>query len=132
VLTSQSATSPTYPGYFLQERSKIPKSIKKIYFITVAILMTNNDETMEVLNGTTIFWLIALGLVVAGLTKLVLWSKGADLKLNLLFGVTGSILLGSISIVLQMPGSFLFAMLGSLSILFILNVFLIQEGKAHT
>lgn len=86
---------------------------------------------MEVLNGTTIFWLIALGLVVAGLTKLAIWSRGANLKLNLLFGVAGSLILGSSSMMLQMPGSFVFAMLGSLSILFILNVFLMHEETAH-
>ncbi|SMO81813.1 hypothetical protein [Fodinibius sediminis] len=86
---------------------------------------------MEVLDGTTIFWLLALGLLVGGVVKLVMWNTTVDLIYNLAAGVVGSILVGGLTVALDLPGGMLFAFLGSLSILFILNVFHMQSQKAH-
>ncbi|NGP87542.1 hypothetical protein [Fodinibius halophilus] len=86
---------------------------------------------MEVLDGTTIFWLIALGMVVGALAKLAMWDTTIDMVPNLAAGVAGSLVMGGVTVSLQLPGGFLFAMLGSLSILFILNVFHQQSEEVH-
>lgn len=81
---------------------------------------------MEVLDGATIFWLISLGLLTGGITKAALGQKGVKLVPNLIAGVLGSFIVGCIAVFLQFPGSLIFALLGSISILFILNVFHLQ------
>lgn len=86
---------------------------------------------MEVFDGTTIFWLVALGLVVGAITKAFLGNKGVELTTNLAFGVIGSVIVGGIGIGLGLPGSLVFALLGSISILFITNVFHLQPEHAE-
>ena len=86
---------------------------------------------MEVLDGETIFWLIALGMVVGAVVKLAMWNTTVDLVPNLAAGVAGSLVVGGITVALNLPGGLLFAMLGSLSILFILNVFHQKSEATH-
>lgn len=86
---------------------------------------------MEVLDGTTIFWLIAIGMVAGAITKVSLWKNGVELIPNLIAGALGSVVVGGLGIALELPGSLLFALLGSLSILFILNVFHLQAEASH-
>lgn len=86
---------------------------------------------MEELNGTMIFWFIALGLVAGAIVKVSIWKQGVELVPNLGFGVAGSVIVGSMAIVIGMPGSLVFSFLGSLAILFILNVFHLQSEEQH-
>lgn len=86
---------------------------------------------MEVLDGATIFWLIAIGMVAGAITKVSIWKKGVELVPNLVMGVIGSVVVGSLGIVMQFPGSLVFGFLGSLAILFILNVFHLQPEVDH-
>lgn len=86
---------------------------------------------MEALNGTLLFWFISVGLLVGALTKVLLWNRGVKLVTNLVGGVLGAIVVGAISIFLEFPGSLVFALMGSISILFILNVFHAQSEPAH-
>ncbi len=86
---------------------------------------------MEVLDAATIFWFFALGLLAGGLTKIALGKMGVSLVPNLITGVIGSIVVGSVAIIFQFPGSLIFALLGSISILFILNVFHLQPEANH-
>lgn len=86
---------------------------------------------MEALDGTTIFWLFALGMLTGGAVKLVMWNTSVSLISNLAAGVGGSIIVGGLTVALQLPGGLLFAFLGSLAILFILNVFHIEGQEAH-
>lgn len=86
---------------------------------------------MEVLDGTTIFWLITIGMTAGALTKFALWSEGVGLVSNLTAGVIGSVVVGSICIILEFPSSMIFAVLGSIAILFILNVFHLQPESTH-
>lgn len=86
---------------------------------------------MDVLDGTTIFWLFALGLLVGGAVKLVMWNTTVNLASNLAAGAMGSVVVGALTAALQLPGGLLFAFVGSLAILFILNVFHMQSQKAH-
>jgi uncharacterized membrane protein YeaQ/YmgE (transglycosylase-associated protein family) len=86
---------------------------------------------MEVLDGTTIFWFIAIGLIAGAITKVSLWDKGVELVSNLIAGIIGSVVVGSICVMLELPGSIIFAVVGSVSILFILNVFHLQPEASH-
>lgn len=85
---------------------------------------------MVVLDGTTIFWLIAIGMVVGAVAKLAMWNTTIGLVPNVVAGIMGSVVVGGVMVLFDLPGGFLFAMLGSVSILFMLNVFYQQrEGK---
>lgn len=86
---------------------------------------------MDVLDGTTIFWLIAIGMVAGAITKLLIWNKGVELVPNLIAGVIGSVVVGIISVSLEFPASLAFAFVGSIAILFILNVFHLQPEATH-
>jgi hypothetical protein len=86
---------------------------------------------MEVLDGTTIFWLIAIGMVAGAIVKVGIWNDGVELVPNLIGGVIGSLVVGSISIALEFPGSLVFAFMGTLAILFIMNVFHLQPEASH-
>lgn len=82
---------------------------------------------MENLDGVTLFWLITLGMVLGATAKVVMGKKGLKIMTNIVAGVLGTVIIGSIGIELQIPGSMLFGVLGGLSILFIANVFFLQE-----
>lgn len=87
---------------------------------------------MENLDGTTLFWLITLGLIIGSTAKVVMWNKGLTITTNILAGVLGTVIVGGIGIELQVPGSMMFGVLGGLAILFISNVFFLQEEhEAH-
>lgn len=87
---------------------------------------------MENLDGATFFWLITLGMLAGASAKVVMGNKGLKLMTDLAFGILGTVIVGALGIQLQMPGSMLFGVLGGLSILFIANVFFLQEEhEAH-
>lgn len=86
---------------------------------------------MEVLDGTTIFWLLALGMVVGAVTKLAMYNTTIGLVANVLSGIMGSIVVGSIMIAMNLPFGLVFAFLGSLGVVFIVNVFHVEGQKAH-
>ncbi len=87
---------------------------------------------MENLDGTTLFWLITVGMVIGSAAKVVMWNKGLTITTNILAGVLGTVIVGGIGIELQVPGSMMFGVLGGLAILFIANVFFLQEEhEAH-
>lgn len=86
---------------------------------------------MEELNGTMIFWLIALGMVAGAITKVSIWKQGVELVPNLIAGIIGALVVGSVAVFIDLPGSLVFAFLGSLSILFILNVFHLESDEEH-
>lgn len=86
---------------------------------------------MEVLDGTTIFWLLALGMVVGAVTKLAMYNTTIGLVPNVLSGIIGSIVVGAITVALDLPFGLLFAFMGSLGVVFIVNVFHIEGQKAH-
>lgn len=86
---------------------------------------------MDVLDGATIFWLITLGMVLGAASKLIMWKTTVDLIPNIAAGIAGSLTVGGITVALSLPGGLLFAMLGSISILFILNIFHQKTEDVH-
>lgn len=86
---------------------------------------------MEVLNGETIFWLIALGMLIGAIMKLVMWRTQIGIVSNMIAGVAGTLIVGAFMIELQLAGAILFSLLGGLTTLFILNVFYLKTEESH-
>lgn len=85
---------------------------------------------MEELSGVTIYWLISIGLLVGFVIDLVMMKRGISLIGNVLWGAIGSVIIGVIMIVLNVFGALIYAAVGSIAFLFLMNVFSFdQEHK---
>lgn len=78
---------------------------------------------MEQLNGELFFWFISQGLIVSYLLKLVYGNEGTNMVYNLVGGTLGSLVMGVLSVVMGIYGSVIFAFLGNVTVLFLMNVF---------
>jgi len=87
--------------------------------------------TMEEINGATIFWLLSLGMVAGGLMKLFLGNdRGLGIITNIIGGMLGTLIVGILAIQVSVPGSLLLGLMGTMAILFLGNVFY-MEDDAH-
>lgn len=87
-------------------------------------LILNETETvMAGLSATAIFWFIALGLTVGWVFGYIIKSEGRSLKANITWGITGTLVIGTIGIWFGFGDALLFSFVGSLAVLFIANVF---------
>ena len=85
---------------------------------------------MEELNGVTIYWLISIGLLVGFVIDLIMMKRGISLIGNVIWGAVGSVIIGVIMIVLNVFGPLIYAAVGSIAFLFLINVFSFdQEHK---
>jgi hypothetical protein len=85
---------------------------------------------MEELSGVTIYWLISIGLLVGFVIDLVMMKRGISLIGNVVWGAVGSVIIGVIMIVLNVFGPLIYAAVGSIAFLFLINVFSFdQEHK---
>lgn len=78
---------------------------------------------MEELNGTTIYWLISIGLLIGYIMDLVMIKHGVGLIGNITGGVLGSVVIGVSVIAIGMYGPLVYAAIGSVTFLFLVNVF---------
>lgn len=78
---------------------------------------------MEELNAVTIYWLISIGLLVGYITDLAMIKRGIGTIGNIVWGAIGSVIIGVISILLNMFGPLIYAAIGSIAFLFLINVF---------
>lgn len=78
---------------------------------------------MEELNGVTIYWLISIGLFVGFVIDLVMIKRGIGMIGNVLGGALGSVIIGVSAIWLDMFAPLIFAAIGSIAFLFLINVF---------
>lgn len=78
---------------------------------------------MEELNGVTIYWLISLGLFIGFIIDILMIKQGIGMIWNLIWGAIGAIIFGVTAIQLNLFGPLIFASLGSVSFLFLINVF---------
>lgn len=86
---------------------------------------------MEELNGAVIFWLLTIGLLVGLIIKLIMGKRGLSLTGNVVFGAVGSILIGALSLKLELPGSMILGFVGCISVLFLTNVFSSHPQDVH-
>lgn len=78
---------------------------------------------MEELNGVTIYWLISIGLFVGFVIDLIMIKRGIGMIGNVIGGALGSVILGVTAIWLDMFAPLIFAAIGSIAFLFLINVF---------
>jgi uncharacterized membrane protein YeaQ/YmgE (transglycosylase-associated protein family) len=78
---------------------------------------------MEELNTVTIYWLISIGLLVGFIIDLVMIKRGIGMIGNIIGGAAGSIIIGVCSIFLNLYAPLIYAAIGSVAFLFLINVF---------
>lgn len=82
---------------------------------------------MEELNGVTIYWLISIGLLVGLFVEIFLMKRSIGLIRNAIWGAVGSVIIGVAMILLNMFSPLIYAALGSVAFLFLINVFSFEE-----
>jgi len=82
---------------------------------------------MEELNGVTIYWLISIGLFVGLCVEIFLMNRSIGLIRNAIWGAVGSVIIGVAMILLNMFAPLLYAALGTVAFLFLINVFSFEE-----
>jgi len=88
---------------------------------------------MEELNGVTIYWLISIGLLIGFFTDLMM-TRGVGLAGNLIGGVIGAVVIGVMFILMNLFAPLVYAALGTIAFLFLVNVFKIEpehKQEAH-
>ncbi len=85
---------------------------------------------MEELNGVTIYWLISIGLFVGFVIDIFLGRRGISLIGNLVGGAVGSVIIGVVMITLNVFGPLVYAAIGSIAFLFLLNVFSFEDSHS--
>lgn len=75
------------------------------------------------LSVTAFFWFITLGLVVGMIFGTILKNEGIPMYGNLAWGVTGAVASGVIGILFGQGDGLLFALIGTIAVLFLANVF---------
>ncbi|MEX0993909.1 MAG: hypothetical protein WD599_00170 [Balneolaceae bacterium] len=78
---------------------------------------------MEEFNTVTIYWLISIGLLIGFIIDLIMGRRGMHLFGNLVNGVVASVIIGLIAVYLDLFGALLFASVGTVSFLFLVNIF---------
>ncbi len=78
---------------------------------------------MEELNSVTIYWLISIGLLVGFIIDLVMIKRGIGMIGNIIGGAAGSVIIGICSIMLNLYAPLIYAAVGSVAFLFLINVF---------
>src|SRR5690625_2160201 len=81
---------------------------------------------MEELNGVTIYRLISIGMGVGLIADLVMRDKGNGQSPNILWGAGSSVVIGVSLITISILAPLIYEALGSLTVLFIVNVFSIR------
>jgi hypothetical protein len=90
---------------------------------------------MEELNAVTIYWLISIGLLIGFVMDIVMIKRGIGMIGNLIGGVVGSVAIGISVIIVGLFAPLVYAALGAIAFLFLVNVFSfhpedIQDVKA--
>jgi hypothetical protein len=78
---------------------------------------------METLSATTIFWLLVLGATTGWIVGYIMGQEGISLTSNVIWGTIGASLVGICALYVQISGVLIFALLGTLAMLFLANVF---------
>lgn len=84
---------------------------------------------MEEINAVTVYWLISIGLLIGYIMDLVMIKRGVGIKGNLIGGVMGSLIIGFSLISLNLHGPLIYASIGSVAFLFLINVFSFHQEE---
>lgn len=78
---------------------------------------------METFSITTILWLIASGAVIGYIVGIIMRKEGIGVDKNILWGMGSTVGIGGIFLLFELSGVMLYAFIGTLAFLFIVNVF---------
>lgn len=82
-------------------------------------------------TGEGIYFIFSVGLLVGFIVNLVMGDRGMSTIGNLVNGVVGALLVGGIALGFGLAGYLVYAALGTLLYLFIINVFSVHtEGES--
>jgi len=84
---------------------------------------------MTTLSATLIFWLIAQGMAIGAVYGMIIKSEGVTVPANTVWGMIGSVATGSIAVFLQLGDELLFAFVGTLAFLFLVNAFHLHHDE---
>ncbi len=87
---------------------------------------------MEELNLVTIYWLISIGLFVGLIVDLIMIKRGVGLIPNVISGAVGSVIIGVFMIELMVFGALIYAAVGTIAFLFLINVFSFDQEHDDT
>lgn len=88
-----------------------------------SIKYQNNTTRMEELNAVTIYWLISIGLLVGYVIDLVMIKRGIGMYGNIFWGAAGAVIIGVLLISFGLYAPLVYAAIGSIAFLFLINVF---------
>lgn len=86
---------------------------------------------MEELNSVTIYWLISIGLLIGYIIDLIMIKRGIGVIGNILWGATGSVIIGVTVISLELFAPLIYAAIGSVAFLFLINVFSFHTAEEN-
>lgn len=78
---------------------------------------------METLDGVVLYWFISVGLLIGMIFGWIIGSEGISVTGNVIWGAIGAVLMGLIGSIMGFGDGILFAALGTLILLFLVNVF---------
>ena len=84
---------------------------------------------MEELNLVTLYWLISIGLLIGFVIDLVMFKRGIGMIGNVAGGAVGSVIIGVAAIFLNLYAPLMYAAIGSIAFLFLVNVFSIHTSE---
>lgn len=78
---------------------------------------------MVELSATAYFWFISLGLTAGAIFGLIINREGTSLAANIIWGIVGAVITGTLGIIMGLGDGLLFALAGTMGVLFLANVF---------
>lgn len=84
---------------------------------------------MEELNAVVIYWLISIGLLVGFVVDLAMFKNGIGMISNVVWGAVGSVIIGVIAIWFGLFAPLMYAAIGSITFLFLFNVFSLHTSE---
>lgn len=88
---------------------------------------------MENLTPVNLYFLFSIGLLVGYVVDLIMGKRAMGTIGNLISGVAGSLTIGAITFLFDVVGPLVYAAIGSMLLLFLINIFSIHsdEEEAH-
>ncbi|MGM0589057.1 MAG: hypothetical protein ACQETE_11615 [Bacteroidota bacterium] len=81
------------------------------------------ELNMEQITWTLIIWQLAIGLFVGGTVGRFIEWEGISFYANIIWGAFSAVITGNIAVIFGIGDGVLYAMLGTVAVLFLVNVF---------
>ena len=78
---------------------------------------------METFSITTLIWLTILGTTTGYIVGIIIGHEGTTLISNIIWSIIGAVAVGIISLLFELSGVLIYAFIGTLAVLFIVNIF---------